>query len=248
MGLIQSQQYARSERKIEKNSTAEAGQMAGYEIFVTGGTGYLGSHLIPRLLERGHRVRALVRPSSEGKIAPKAQTVAGDALNASYAEKIPPCDTFVHLVGVSHPTSAKAKEFRLLDLAATRVAIAAALAARVRHFVYISVAQPAPVMKEYQQVRAECEAAIRASGLNATILRPWYVLGPGHRWPYLIVPLYWLMYVLPGTRDLARRIGLVTVDEMIGAIANAIETPCFGVRTFRVIDIRDAGSDTARGR
>ena len=138
--------------------------------------------------------------------------------------------------------------YQKVDALPTRVAVAAALHAKGRNFVYVSVAHPAPMMKAYQQVRAECEAAIRASGLNATILRPWYVLGPGHRWPYLIVPLYWLMYVLPGTRDLAQRIGLVTVDEMIGAIANAIETPCFGVRTFRVIDIRDAGSDTARGR
>jgi uncharacterized protein YbjT (DUF2867 family) len=174
--------------------------------------------------------------------------VTGDALNMSYAEKILRCDTFIHLAGVSHPSPAQAKEFRSADLGATRVAIAAALAAQVRHFVYVSVAQPAPVMKEYQEVRAECEDAIRASGLNATILRPWYVLGPGHRWPYLTAPLYWLMYVLPPTRDLARRVGLVTLDEMVGALANVVETPCFGVRTFRVVDIRTAGMDMARGR
>jgi hypothetical protein len=56
------------------------------------------------------------------------------------------------------------------------------------------------------------------------------------------------MYALSSTRDAARRLGLVTLDDMIGALTNAIETPCFGVRTFRVIDIRAAGSDTARGR
>jgi len=246
--VTQSQQCTQSELKTEKSFEAKAGHAAGYEIFVTGGTGYLGSHLIPRLIERGHHVRALVRPGSERKLWPGAQTVTGDALNLSYAEKIPPCDTFVHLVGVSHPSAAKAREFRSVDLAATRVAISAAVAAKVRHFIYVSVAQPAPVMKAYQEARAECEEAIRASGLNATILRPWYVLGPRHRWPYLVVPVYWLMYVQPPTRDLARRVGLVTLDEMVGALTNAIETPCFGVRTFRVVDIRTAGSDTARGR
>jgi nucleoside-diphosphate-sugar epimerase len=222
--------------------------MAGSEIFITGGTGYLGRHLVPRLLERGHRVRGLVHPGSKRKLAPGAEMVAGDALNPSYAEKIPPCDTFVHLASVSHPSPAQVKEFRSVDLAATRVAIAAALTKQVRNFIYVSVAHPAPVKKAYQKVQAECEEAIRASGLNATILRPWYVLGPGHRWPYLTIPLYWLMYLLPPTRDMARRLGLVTVSEMTGAMTNAIETPCFGVRTFRVVDIRSAGSDTARGR
>ena len=48
------------------------------------------------------------------------------------------------------------------------------------------------------------------SGLNATILRPWYVLGPGRRWPLVLTPLYWLMEAIPSTRDGARRLGLVS--------------------------------------
>jgi len=45
-------------------------------------------------------------------------------------------------------------------------------------------------MKAYIAVREECEEIIQESGLNATILRPWYVLGPGHRWPYMLLPMY----------------------------------------------------------
>jgi hypothetical protein len=40
--------------------------------------------------------------------------------------------------------------------------------------------------------------------MNATILRPWYVLGPGHQWPYLLLPMYKLMELLPSTREGAR--------------------------------------------
>src|SRR2546422_6857573 len=84
----------------------------------------------------------------------------------------------------------KADEFRAVDLASARAAVSAAVEAGIQHFVYVSVAQPAPVMKAYVAVRGECEEIIPQSGLNAPILRPWYVLGPGHRWPYLLVPLY----------------------------------------------------------
>ncbi len=55
------------------------------------------------------------------------------------------------------------------------------------------------VMKAYQAARAEGERMIRESGLAATILRPWYVLGPGHRWPYALVPMYWLFERIPAT-------------------------------------------------
>jgi uncharacterized protein YbjT (DUF2867 family) len=154
----------------------------------------MGRQLIPRLLQRGHEVRALVRPGSEGKLPLGCTSVIGDALiRETFAEKIAPADTFVQLVGVSHPSPAKAAQFRSIDLVAGKASIEAAASADIRHFVYLSVAQPAPVMKAYIAVRAECEQMIRQRGLNASILRPWYVLGPGHRWPYGLIPIYWAL-------------------------------------------------------
>jgi len=87
-------------------------------------------------------------------------------------------------------------------------AVSAARSAGVPHFGYVSVAHPAPMMQAYIIVRSECEAAIELAGLNTTILRPWYVLGPGHRWPYLLVPIYKVAEWIPQTRDGAQRLGL----------------------------------------
>jgi uncharacterized protein YbjT (DUF2867 family) len=93
-------------------------------------------------------------------------------------------------------------------------------------------------MKEYIAARSEAEEALRASGLNATILRPWYVLGPGRRWPVLLLPAYWIMGALPATRESARRLGLVNARQMIETMARAVERPAAGVRIVEVPEIR----------
>jgi uncharacterized protein YbjT (DUF2867 family) len=213
--------------------------MSKRQIFIAGGTGYLGTRLLAMLLQRGHEVRALARAGSEQKLPPGCVPIIGNALDQnSYAEHVRPADTFVHLVGVSHPNPSKAEQFRRIDLASVQNSVPAAAAAGVQHFVYVSVAHPAPVMQAYWRVRAECEAIIRDSGLSATILRPWYVLGPGHRWPYVLAPLYWLFERLPGTGDTARRLGLVTLEQMLGALIGAIENPGPGFRILEVEAIR----------
>jgi len=212
-------------------------------VFITGGTGYIGQRLIPRLLQRGHEVRALVRPGSEKKLPPGCDAVAGNALDApSYTPQVAPSDTFVQLVGVAHPSPAKADEFRRIDLPAGLGAVAAAKTAGVRHFVYVSVAHPAPMMQAYISVRRESEAAIEAAGLNATVLRPWYVLGPGHRWPYLLLPLYKVAEWVPATREGARRLGLVTLEQMLTALTCAVENPVIGIRVMGVPEMRTATS------
>ena len=68
---------------------------------------------------------------------------------------------------------------------------------------------------------------VRTSGatMNATILRPWYVLGPGHRWPYFLIPIYKLMELLPSTREGATRLGLVTLEQMVRALVRCGRNP-----------------------
>jgi uncharacterized protein YbjT (DUF2867 family) len=216
--------------------------MAQRRIFITGGTGYLGRELIPELLKRGHSVRALVRPGSESKLPAGCVAVTGNALDKeSFAQKIQPAETFVQLVGVPRPSPAKAKQFREIDLVSIRASVPAAVEAGIKHFVYLSVAQPAPIMKAYQEVRAEGEKLICDSGLKATILRPWYVLGPGHRWPYLLLPVYKVMELIPSTRESAQRLGLVTLAQMNAALLDAIETDTGdATRIYDVPQIRQA--------
>jgi len=120
-------------------------------------------------------------------------------------------------------------------------AIEAARRAGVAHFIYVSVAHPAPAMHAYIAARSACEEALLASGLNATILRPWYVLGPGHRWPYALLPFYWLAERIPATREGARRLGLVTVKQMLNALAASVEQPAEGVKIVEVPAIRAGG-------
>ncbi|MBL9203191.1 MAG: NAD(P)H-binding protein [Opitutaceae bacterium] len=213
-------------------------------VLITGATGYLGRALVPVLVARGHRVRALVRPGSEGKRGAGVESVAGNPLVADdIAGALSNCDTLVHLVGVPKPSPAKARQFREVD----RVSIQAAVAAVERlppatrpHLVYLSVAQPAPVMRAYVAVRAEGEALVRARGLTATFLRPWYVLGPGHRWPMLLMPIYALLRRLPPTRAAAERLGFVTLAQMTAALVQAVEQPPSGQRVLDVPAIRSA--------
>jgi len=208
-------------------------------VFVTGGTGFMGRNLIMELVRRGYLVKALVRHGSEHKLPPGCKAVHGDALDKnSFVSQISPAETFVQLVGVTHPNPSKKDEFRAVDLSSARAAVEAAREAGVTHFVYVSVAQPAPVMKAYIAVRAEVEQMIRQSGLNATILRPWYVLGPGRRWPLLLKPMYWLMEQIPATRESAQRLGLVTREQMVGALVRSVENPAQGIRILGVPEIR----------
>ena len=209
-------------------------------ICITGGTGYIGCRLIPLLTKRGHSVKAIVRVGSEHRLPDDVSAVIADPLKEdSYTESIRGCDTFIHLIGVPHPSPAKAAQFRAIDLPSVKVAVKAAGDAGVRHFIYLSVAQPAPMMRAFIAVRAEGETLIRASGMKATFVRPWYVLGPGHRWAYALLPFYWIVELLPATRESARRLGLIKISQMLNALVWAVENSSDDVRVLDVPKIRE---------
>lgn len=212
-------------------------------VVITGGTGYIGQRLIPKLVDEGFHVRAIVRKGSETKVPSGAQIVVGDVRDrASIASHLLPGSIVVQLVGTPKPSPKKAAQFEALDYVSAHECLEAAKAVGVRHFVYVSVAQPAPIMRAYVDVRRRVEEEVIASGIPHTFVRPWYVLGPGHRWPYLFIPMYWVFHALPSTRDGAKRLGLVTLPQMLNSLVWSVETAGSESRTLNVVDIRRIGS------
>lgn len=219
-------------------------------VFLTGATGYIGRAVIPELLRRGHIARALLRPGSERKLVSGARPIIGNALDAStFAQYVAPSDTFIHLVGVAHPSPAKAEEFRAIDLVSIQQSVLAAKGSSVTHFIYLSVAHPAPAMKAYVAVRQEGERLLRESGIPSTFVRPWYVLGPGHWWPYAILPAYWIWGAIPSQRDTARRLYPVKLADVVRSIVSAVEDPARGVRVIEAPEMsgRSVGSASPAG-
>ena len=163
---------------------------------LTGGTGFVGSHLAEALLGAGYRVRALVRrPASPGWLSGMdVEVVAGDVRNpASLPSFVDGADLVVHAAGTTAARSLA--EYRACNAAGTRHLLDAALsAAPEAHFILISsqaAAGPSrngdPVkpdvrgrpVSSYGWSKLEGEDELRASPkLAFTILRPSAVYGP----------------------------------------------------------------------
>jgi uncharacterized protein YbjT (DUF2867 family) len=211
------------------------------EIFITGGTGYMGSRLIKLLLHKGYAVKALVRSGSENKLPNGCDYVIANAFDAStFAKEIPADAIFIQLLGVPHPGPKKKEQFKTIDLASAKASAIAAKESEVKHFIYISVAQtPTGIMHDYQECRAAGEAYIRSTQIPATFIRPWYVVGPGHYWPLLFLPLFKILEWVPSTSQKAKALRLVTLKQMLHTLIYAVENqPEAGVNIIEVEEIR----------
>ena len=201
----------------------------------------MGRRLIALLLEKGYSVKALVREGSQNKLPKEYSYVIGNPFDAStFSKAIPAGATFVQLLGVSHPGPSKKEQFRTIDLASAKASADAAKQAGVQHFVYVSVAQaPASFMKDYQQCRAEGEAAIRNTKIPATFIRPWYIVGPGHYWPLLFWPLFTILEWIPSTSKKAKALRLVALKQMLQTLLYAVDNmPATGVNIIEIDSIR----------
>ena len=209
-------------------------------IFITGGTGYIGSRLISRLVQKGHRVIALVRKGSKNKLQTGAEAIVADPFDASsFRSHIPAQSVFVQLLGVPHPSPKKAQQFRAVDLKSVKASADAAAETGVLHFIYAGVAMSeSKLMKAFQDVRKEGEAYCRAKKLNCTFIRPWYVLGPGHWWPVVLLPFYAVAELVPLWRQRARAKALVTINQMLDTLVRVIKLPPQPLRIVEISRIR----------
>jgi len=146
---------------------------------ITGGTGFVGGHLLAAARAAGHEVRALARggrPAEEGVRWIEGALDDGAAL-AALCEG---ADAVVHVAGLIN--AATRAGFEAVNVAGTAAIVDAARAAGVRRFIHISsLAAREPELSDYGWSKARSERVVAASGLDWTILRPPAIYGPGDR-------------------------------------------------------------------
>jgi nucleoside-diphosphate-sugar epimerase len=146
---------------------------------VTGGTGFVGSHLVEMALAAGHQVTALGRREQETRVG--IDWVNGDLSSRDALERlVADADAVIHVAGtISAPTPAA---FEQGNVAGTLSMLAAATAGGVQRFVHVSsLAAREPRLSVYGASKARAEELVSNSGLEWVIVRPPAVYGPGDR-------------------------------------------------------------------
>ena len=147
-----------------------------YMILVTGGTGFVGSHIVSRLTSGGEKVRVLARSWVD---MPGADMVQGDVRDLSaVVQAARGCDAVIHLVGIIREMGDQT--FRRVHVDGTRTVIQACHEAGVPRLLHMSALGARPAARsEYHRTKWEAEELVRGSGFPATIFRPSVIFGPG---------------------------------------------------------------------
>jgi len=206
-------------------------------ILVTGGTGFIGSHLVERLIAEGRAVRCLVRRTSVVRDVPAAaERVTGDLrTGAGLAEALSGVDTVIHLAGV---TKARIPaDFSRGNAEATANLLEAA--GKVRRFVHVSSlaaagpgspdrpsieADEANPVSEYGRSKLAGEQLVRRSPLGgrSVIVRPPVVYGPRDRDVFQMIRAVsrgWMLQI----GSAPRRFSLIYVGDLVNGLIAAAD-------------------------
>ncbi len=191
-------------------------------ILVTGGTGFVGRHIVARLISAGGKVRVLARSRVE---TPGAEMAAGDIRDLSaVARAARECEAVIHLVGIIREQGDAT--FRRMHVDATRTVIQACQEAGVPRLVHMSALGARPGAKsEYHRTKWEAEELVRASGLPATIFRPSVIFGPGGGFVAELRKLVRGGPVIPIIGDGMALLQPIWVDDVASCLTQAINKP-----------------------
>jgi len=150
------------------------------KIGIIGGTGFVGSHVVDKLVADGHRIRLLTRPGSEGKapVDEAVEPVPGDIGDeVAVRACLDGCDAAVYLIGILREDPKAGISFDALQRRGAERAIGIAAELGVGRFLLMSANGVDAAQTPYQTTKLVAEEALKASGLDWTIFRPSVIFG-----------------------------------------------------------------------
>lgn len=207
-------------------------------LFVTGGRGFVGSGLLARLAERGHRVVALDRSGSlerDLRQMGDVRVVSGDLLESeTYRAALATTDIVLHLAA-STGRASREEHFRI-NAVGTEVLLAECHRAGVQKFLFVSsIAAKFPDTRHYHyaQAKIRAESAVRQSGLRFAILRPTMILGG--RSPILSAfEKLAMMPVIPIFGNGRTSVQPIHVDDVVEYILTVLDRDMFTNEIFEI--------------
>ena len=170
-------------------------------IFLTGATGFIGSHVRRALARDGHQVVGLARRSQPEEA--DVTWITGDITDPEIlAHGMHGCDAVIHLVGILKEQGEAT--FARMHVQGTETVLAAMRRGRVKRLLHMSALGAGPRQSTgYYRTKWAAEEAVRASGLDYTILRPAIVFGPGDGFINKLVDLLrqYPVIPIPGSGD-----------------------------------------------
>ncbi|WP_017463735.1 complex I NDUFA9 subunit family protein [Dyella ginsengisoli] len=197
--------------------------MTAQALVVLGGTGFVGSHLLPRLARDGHRITVLTRNREQHRalaVTPGVRLVSTDVhdmdrLRAAFAG----ADAVINLVGILN--SQGRQTFQRVHVELTGKVIEACRAAGVARLHQMSSLKAGQGLSEYLKTRGEAEARVRQSGLDWTIYQPSVIFGDGDGLVGRFAKILKMTPVLPLARAQAK-MAPTWVGDVVEAIARCV--------------------------
>lgn len=207
-------------------------------ILVTGSTGYIGGRLAPRLVERGYRVRCLVRSAAKLRArpwarSPKVEIVTGDAGDpAALARAMEGCTAAYYLV---HSMEASTPDYRSRDRALAEAFGRAAAAAGVGRIIYLGgLGETGEGLSQHLASRREVEGALRASGVPVTVLRAAMIIGSGSASFEILRYLVERLPIMITPRWVSTESQPIAVRDVLHYLITSLETPATAGKTLDI--------------
>lgn len=150
-------------------------------VALTGGSGFVGRHVLRMLLEEGVHVRALLRDPTKLVLKDAHVTIVeGDLFSRDrLAELVHGVDAVIHLVGIIMEAPSRGQTFERIHVEGTRNLMEAAQQAGAKRWIHMSALGTRPDgVSQYHQTKWRAEEIVRKSGMDATIIRPSLIHGP----------------------------------------------------------------------